>query len=161
LDRFEDIYAEYYHVMYGTARKMIGDTDDVADIVQEVFLQFFNSRRNGTVILHPKSWLYRVTLNKSVDHIRRSRRFLKLGEAKEAVAVNENSLEEAHYKVIHEAVSKLKPKERMLVVLYSENLSYREIAEASGIKLTSVGKMLSRTLKKLEKRMKDQGYEMY
>ncbi len=140
--------------------KMVGDTDDVADIVQEVFLQFFNSRRNGTVILHPKSWLYRVTLNKSVDHIRRSRRFLKLGEAKEKVSV-ENPAEEMHHKAIHVAVQKLKPRERMLVVLYSEDLSYREIADASGIKFTSVGKMLSRTLKKLEKEMKNQGYEMY
>ena len=146
--------------MYGTARKMIGDTDDVDDIVQEVFLQFFNNLRNGMVIMHPKSWLYKVTLNKSVDHIRRRKRFLNLGEAKEKASV-ENPAEEMHYKAIHAAVQKLKPRERMLVVLYSEDLSYREIADASGIKFTSVGKMLSRTLKKLEKEMKNQGYEMY
>lgn len=146
--------------MYGAARKMVGDTDDVADIVQEVFLQFFNNHRNGTVILHPKSWLYRVTLNKSIDHIRKNKKFLKLSETKEMTST-EDSLEEEQYKVIYTAVRKLKPKERMLVVLYSESLSYREIAEASGIKFTSVGKMLSRTLKKLEKEMKNQGYEMY
>jgi RNA polymerase sigma-70 factor (ECF subfamily) len=160
LDSFEDIYVEYYPVMYGAARKMVGDTDDVADIVQEVFLQFFNNHRNGTVILHPKSWLYRVTLNKSIDHIRKNKRLLKFDEARES-APAEDTFEEERYRAIHAAIRKLKPKEKMLVVLYSENLTYREIAIASGVNFTSVGKMLSRTLKKLEKEMKNQGYEMY
>ncbi len=48
----------------------------------------------------------------------------------------------------------------MLAVLYSEGLSYKELAQATGINLSSVGKMLSRTLKKLGEELKDQGYEL-
>jgi RNA polymerase sigma-70 factor (ECF subfamily) len=59
------------------------------------------------------------------------------------------------------ALVKLKPRDRMLAVLYSEGLSYKEMAEATGIRFASVGKLLSRTLEKIEMNFKDQGYELY
>jgi len=46
-------------------------------------------------------------------------------------------------------------------VLYSEGLSYREISDATGIKSSSIGKTLSRTLEKLEKELINQKYELY
>jgi len=40
-------------------------------------------------------------------------------------------------------------------------MSYKEIAGITGIKYSSVGKMLSRTIKKLDEIIKRMGYEMY
>jgi DNA-directed RNA polymerase specialized sigma24 family protein len=46
-------------------------------------------------------------------------------------------------------MQRLKMKERMLLTLYSENFSYKEISEISGVKMTSVGKSIARGLEKL------------
>jgi len=58
-------------------------------------------------------------------------------------------------------MEKLKPQERFLVILYSEGLSYKEMAEVTEMKYSSVGKTLSRTLKKIEKELKYQYDELY
>jgi RNA polymerase sigma-70 factor (ECF subfamily) len=146
--------------MVRTAKKMTGDSEYVPDIIQEVFIQFFQKLNSGTEILHPTSWLYRVTLNKCVDHLRKQKKFRQVQEfgAKEQMSdVEKKELTE----VVNRALSNLNTRERMLVALYSEGLSYKEISEASGIHFASVGKMLSRTLKKLELDLKKQQYELY
>jgi len=55
---------------------------------------------------------------------------------------------------------KLKEHERLVVILYSEGLSYKEIAEVSGVKFTSVSQNLSRALDKLRPLLKNHYYEM-
>ncbi len=140
---------------------MVGDSDDVSDIVQEVFIYLFDKLKNGNVIHHPKSWLYRATFNKCVDNLRTQKRFQNI-ESLGDDNIEDDQLEKREIKsAINFAISKLKPQEKILAVLYSEGLSYKEIAEASGIKFSSIGKMLSRTLKKLEKEFKNQQYELY
>lgn len=59
------------------------------------------------------------------------------------------------------ALNKLKPHEKILAVLYSEGMSYREMSEISGIKFTSIGKTLSRIIVKLGDELKKMNYEMY
>lgn len=58
-------------------------------------------------------------------------------------------------------MNQLQPTERALLLLYCEDFSYKEIAESTGIRFTSVGKTLARTLAKMEKILKQQDYEMY
>jgi len=160
LEKFEDIYLENYRVLYRVAQKMVGNHADVADIVQEAFIDLFNSTRNGAPVLHPKSWLYRVTMNKSIDHLRKNNRNLYLEQTQDVqLATKEENNDERE--LIRNAMVCLKPRERMLVVLYSEGLTYNEMAEATGIRISSIGKMLSRALKKIEKVLKNQQYDLY
>ena len=49
--------------MYRVAIRMVGDSEDVSDIIQEIFIDFFNKTNNGINIQHPKSWLFRATIN--------------------------------------------------------------------------------------------------
>ena len=62
--------------------------------------------------------------------------------------------------MVQAALSSLNPHERALMVLYSEGMSYKEIAESTGMRFSSVGKTLSRTLEKLENELKKQKYEL-
>jgi RNA polymerase sigma-70 factor (ECF subfamily) len=161
LSTFEEIYTENYKTMYRVATRLVGDCDDVSDIVQEIFIDFFNKTNNGNIIHHPKSWLYRATVNKCMDNLRNRKRFQNLeslGEYKNEYELAENQeMKDA----ITLAISKLNPREKILATVYSEGLSYKEIAEVTGIKISSIGKMLSRTLKKMEKELKNQRYELY
>jgi RNA polymerase sigma-70 factor (ECF subfamily) len=147
--------------MYRVASRMVGDSEDVSDIIQEIFIDFFNKINNGNIIHHPKSWLFRATINKCIDNQRSRKRFQNLdslGEYKSEIGIVEN---QEMKDVISLAISKLNPQEKILATVYSEGLSYKEIAEVTGIKFSSIGKMLSRTLKKMEKELKNQRYDLY
>jgi len=83
LNTFEEIYAENYKTMFRVATRMIGDKEDVSDIIQEIFIDFFNKTNNGNLIQYPKSWLYRATINKCLDNKRNRKRFQNLDSVSE------------------------------------------------------------------------------
>ena len=147
--------------MYRVAKKMTGDEEGAADIIQEVFIHLFYSLRDGLKISHPRSWLYKVTYLKCMDHFRKKKRLHEI-ELTDNIELEDEQNEKHELKaVISLAISTLNPQEKVLAVLYSEGLSYKEMASATGIKFSSIGKTLSRTLTKLEQELKKHRYEMY
>jgi RNA polymerase sigma-70 factor (ECF subfamily) len=140
---------------------MVADHDVVSDILQEVFMDLYTKLDRGFSINHYKSWLYRATINKCFDHYRQQKRFQNIESIRETGTDSEPIEKQEIKSLINHALSKLKPKERMLVVLYSEGLSYKEIAKASGVRFSSIGKMLSRILKKLETELKSHRYDLF
>jgi len=147
--------------MHRVAFKMIGDKDDASDIVQDVFIDCFQKLRNGLVLDNAKSWLYKVTYIKCIDHFRRQQRLHEIKLMKDIEIDDKQNDNQEMKTVIKKALSKLNPQEKVLAVLYSEGLSYKEMESATGIKFSSIGKTLSRTLKKLGKELNNQRYEMY
>jgi len=158
---FEEIYSENYKAMHRVAFKMIGDKDGASDIVQDVFIDCFQKLRNGLVIDNAKSWLYKVTYIKCIDHFRKQQRLHEIKLMKDIEIEDKQNDNQEMKTVIKKALSKLNPQEKVLAVLYSEGLSYKEMASATGIKFSSIGKTLSRTLKKLGKELNKHRYEMY
>lgn len=147
--------------MHRVAKRMVNDSDVVSDIIQDVFIYLYEKLNNGKEILYPKSWLYRATSNKCVDFLKRQKRFQNTDILNNRTTEDKsNELLETNL-IVYKALAKLRPQEKALAVLYSEGLSYKEIAEATGIKFSSIGKKLSRTLKKLENELKDQRHELY
>ncbi len=161
MNNFETIYNENYQKMYSVALNMINDRDAVCDIIQDIFIYYHKISQNGNAINKPKSWLIRATINKCIDYSKYQKKRLKI-ESIGPVLVSEDSIETTQEKeIIKHALSKLNPKEKTLAILYSEGMSYKEISEVSGIKFSSVGKMLSRTIKKLDEILNKMDYEMY
>lgn len=158
MKNFEEIYEEHNVAMVRVASKMVCDGDVVSDIVQEVFVYLYGKLEEGAKILHLRSWLYRATFNKCVDHLRKQSRFVDVS-ALEDLASNETSAANEDVKTaIQMAMNKLTAKEKVLVVAYSEGMSYKELSQLTGIKFNSIGKTLSRTLKKLSEEMKKDEY---
>ncbi len=161
MNNFDTIYKENYQKMYCVALNMINDRDAVCDIIQDIFIYYHRISQNGKKINKPKSWLMRATINKCIDYLKYQKKYLKI-ESIEPIPIIEDSIVKNQEKeIIEQALSRLKPKEKTLAILYSEGLSYREISEVSGIKFSSVGKTLSRTIKKLDEILKKMDYEMY
>jgi len=147
--------------MFRLAMKMVHDETIVDDIVQEVFVYYFEKTQNGHKVNHPQSWLARATMNKCVDYLRYREKFTQLN------TVSELTIEEKSFEInktdalLKQAISKLKPLEIRIIILYSEEYSYKEIARIAKINFSSVGKTLSRTLQKLKEILKKMNYEMY
>jgi len=161
LNHIENTYKENYPTLFRLAMKMVHDEAIVDDIVQEVFVYYFEKTTNGHQVNHPQSWLARATMNKCVDYLRYRERFTQLN------TVSELTIEEQPFEInktdvlLKQAISKLKPLEMKIVILYSEEYSYKEIAKIAKINFSSVGKTLSRTLQKLKEILKKMNYEMY
>lgn len=158
---FEEVYAENHTRLHRLAVRIVDDRESASDIVQEVFTALYEKLAGGYVLLYLNTWLYRVTINKCTDHMNRQKRYQPLEEVKDVPA--EEILPERSEKerFVQRALSRLKPVERALLVLYSEGFSYKEISDSTGIRFSSVGKTLARSLVKMEEQLKYQGYEMY
>ena len=141
---------------------MIDDKDAVQDIIQEVFTSYYEtSELKKQTISKPYSWLVRVSLNKSLDYLKRNKKHLSLDALSESDSDEDSFDRKTQYQALQKAIRELSPLEIKLVVLYSKDFSYKEIAEIADIKYTSVGKTLSRTLQKLKQILKRMNYELH
>ena len=148
-------------MVYRLAAKMIQQPEFVDDIVQDVFLALHEKLSRKIVINYLKSWLYRTTYNKCVDFIKQNQRYSTLEDKTLLMAEFEPAENNDKKELVSKAINKLNPELKFLIVLYSEGLSYKEMSEATGIKMNSIGKTLSRTLKKLKNEMKEEYYELH
>ena len=144
---FEKTYQSYYPKLFRIATKILQDSEDAKDVVQEVFTAYYFAMNNEKVIRDTKNWLVRSTINKGVDYKRKTARTVTMENP--MPETNESHQDEAPD--ILNAIAHLNEKEQTLVVLYSEGYSYKEIAEITGRNYHSIGKTLSRILDKIKK----------
>lgn len=165
MEQFNDIYKQHYTSIYRLVSKFRVNSHEAEDIVQDVFVKLYLQFNSGNQVQYPKTWLYKVAVNVCINTVNRR----KETEALESISHLEygmsNSLESdidqnEQEEIIRNALMRLKEQERLVVILYSEGLSYKEIAEVSGVKFTSISQNLSRALEKLRPLLKNHYYEM-
>ncbi len=139
---------------------MVDDTDSAADVIQEVFTALFTCIQGGKTILYVNTWLYRTTINQCIKLLSQEKHHLDLDMLGDSPAEEEEPEIKEKQHIVQQALARMKPDERALLVLYGEGCSYREIADATGMRFASVGKTLSRALEKMEKQLNTIGYEM-
>lgn len=158
---FDKIYNDNYRLIFNVVQKMIPDQDDVADLVQEVFISLYQNLEKGVIVEYPRSWLYKVTVNKCIDFAKKRKEHAKIETALKLQDEDEMSETNEKKVAIQLAMNRLKKEECALTILYSEGLTYKEIAEITGIRFSSVGKSISRTLTKLGNELKKLQDELY
>lgn len=139
---------------------MVDDTETAADIVQEVFTGLYVGLHAEKTVFYINTWLYRATINQCLNVLNKVVRHQGLETLTESPSEETTPEIEEQNQLVRQALNRMKPKERVLLVMYSEGCSYREIADATGIRFASVGKTLSRALEKMEKQLITIGYEM-
>ena len=139
--------------------KMLSDVETARDILQDVFTSFFELGKKQNEILKPKSYLVRATLNKCIDHAARGHRYAKMN-AHQSQSADGDEERKDNRDVVRTALSDMNENDRKLLVLYSEGYSYKEIAVILEMKTGSVGKTLSRALKKMKEKIKKLDYEL-
>ena len=119
LDQFDKIYNDNYRLIFNVVQKMVPDRDDASDLVQEVFINLYQSLENSAVIEYPRSWLYKVTVNRCIDFTKKKPKhekielFNNLKEEDISLEMNEKQA------IIRLAMTKLKKDESVLAILYS------------------------------------------
>jgi len=159
LEPFEELYQNHYRVLHRIAQKMMCH-DAANDIVQDVFMDYYQKTKKGINIEFPKSYIYRSALNKCIDEQRKQKKFMG-NQIPERIHDSHHEYEKQEAReCIRNCLAALDKRDRELAILYSEGLSYKVISEVTQIPFASIGKTLARALKKLEKELKIKGYEL-
>lgn len=152
--QFEQIFHQWYGPLCRLAHRRVRDKDVAEDLVQEVFIRFWNRREFLPKDLEAKPYLYRSVLNATVDYL--SDRQEVLPEPEEWLGLEAH--EHADHPILHhevqEAVNQgmeaLPPacKEVFILSRYEE-MSYKEIAGVLEISVKTVEAHMSKALKVL------------
>jgi hypothetical protein len=88
--RFEALYRRVAPLIYGRARRLVGDEAD--DVVQEVFMRLVRDRPAEGAL---STWIYRTSTNLCIDRIRARRRRSADWELEVAAGTNNNDAKDA------------------------------------------------------------------
>ena len=145
--------------VYRTLVRLVG-VQDAEDVAQQVYLQVFRQmdRFNGDSSFG--TWLYRVTVNEAMQHLRKSRkrRFAILNWEPQDHEADRGRRAETR-KILDRALADLEPELRSIFVLREvEGLSYEAIGAAVGIPMGTVASRLSRARHDLQERLRSLGW---
>jgi RNA polymerase sigma-70 factor (ECF subfamily) len=159
-DAFRELFERYKDKVYSIALRYAGDPATAQDIAQDTFIKLYSTIGSFRADAKFDSWLYRIVVNSCLDHRRRQRRLMPLldryfGILREprSSALDEIMRDETSG-AVQTAVANLKPEQRIVIVLrYTEGLSYEEIAEILGCSTGTIASRLSRVHKVLERKL--------
>lgn len=128
---FGELIDRYQRVLFNVSLRMVGNREDALDITQTVFLKAYQNM--GTFDRRHKffSWVYRIMINETLNHLSRSRRAEPLDETFESSALrpdeewSQNRLRDQ----IQHALLELSQDYRQVIVLrHFAQLSYQEMS---------------------------------
>jgi RNA polymerase sigma-70 factor (ECF subfamily) len=101
-----EIYRLYYSAMFNTTLRIVGDSDDAEDVMQEAFLKAFAKLDSYRGEVSFGAWLKRIMINKALDFLRLKKEQLSLEEAGEIGEMIEEEAELVEYKYTADTIKK-------------------------------------------------------
>lgn len=144
---FNLLVRQYQRRLYAFVRRMVTDHEEAQDILQNAFVKAWKGLDDFRGDAQLFSWLYRITHNECLDHLRRQRRRPFLSDAK-LLEQQCRSLDDADQfsgdeieRRLQRAVMRLPEKQRAVFTMkYFQALTYEQISAITG---TSVGALKS------------------
>ncbi len=147
VDAFDRIYHRHSGFVYNTCIGILGDPDDARDAMQETFVQLLRSLPAFRGQSQFSTWLYRITVNKCMDLLRRKPK-QEVTDSIEWASTEPPRSDGLFEQQVRLTILRLKPEYRAVLVLYYfQQLSYDEIAESLGCSFDQVRIRLHRARK--------------
>ena len=154
---FQRMVDKYKTQVASIAYKMVGDYEDAKDISQIVFVKTYQNLVNFDTTKKLSTWLYRITINASIDFIRKHKKHKHelldniFGELKEKKQDVERIYQRSLIKwAIDDSMGALNPRQRSVFVLRDlEGLDIKEVAQITGMPQATVRWYLHRARSKL------------
>ncbi len=148
--QFAQIVTENKSTIYTVCYMFSNDTDEVNDLFQETLVNLwrgFDGFENRSDI---RTWIYRVALNTCISIDRKKRRSPSVTLSMDINLFEDQDNDTKQVDMLHRRISKLKPFDRAIVLLWLENLSYEEIGQIVGISAKNVSVRLFRIKEQLK-----------
>lgn len=167
---FNELYEEYKDMVYNLSLTYVQNAEDSEEITQDVFLKVYQHLNNFEKRASIKTWIYRITINKSLDFIKAQKAkkrfsFLSTLFKTDSVEIitktsdfnhpgiqleNKEAVEKLFY-----LINKLPYNQKTALVLkVMESLSQKEIAKIMKLSEKAVESLLSRAKKNLNDKIK-------
>ena len=157
---FDEIVERYERRVYSIALRMSGNTDDAADITQDVFISSLRALRKFRGDAKLSTWLHRVAVNAALDHVRRRKRrpMQATDELPDRPSTDPGPEEEAERAAraaeVHRALSDISDDHRAVIVLHDlQGLDYAGVADALGVPVGTIKSRIHRARVELAQRL--------
>jgi len=101
-----ELYRLYHVAMYNTSLRIVGDSDDAEDVMQEAFLKAFTKLNSYRGEVSFGAWLKRIVINKALDFIRLKKEQISLEDAGDIGEMVEESSESMDVEYRADAIKK-------------------------------------------------------
>ena len=139
---FAALVGLYEKPVYNLALRILRNPEDARDIAQTVFMKAYQNLANYDPQYKFYSWIYRMAINESLNILRvRDRNMGPVDDRLPADDAGPSELlaDDQRRDVVLEAVDRLKPEHRAVIVLrYFVDRNYEDMAEILGIDAKTV-----------------------
>ncbi len=163
---------EYQQKVFATCISFVPNQEDAEDIAQEVFIEVFKSIHKFKGDSKLSTWIYRISVNKSLEFIRRKNTKKRFGFMQSLLG-NDMPIDKSAYftefnhpgiqlenkeksELLFAAINKLPEAQRMVYTLNKiEDLSYQEVSAITEKSISSIESLLFRAKKNLKEILHD------
>ena len=133
---FGIIVQQYTETLYWKIRRIVLDHDDANDVLQNTFLKAWNSIGDFQSKSKVSTWLYRIAINESLDHLRKQQHKIStdmdLSVANRLMADDYFDGDDAQA-LLQEAIAALPDVQRTVFTLrYYDEMKYSELSKLTG-----------------------------
>ncbi|SDB41994.1 RNA polymerase sigma-70 factor, ECF subfamily [Flavobacteriaceae bacterium MAR_2010_188] len=164
-----EIYNRYYKAMYNTSLRIVRDSFEAEDIMQESFLTAFSKLSTLNEKATFGAWLKRIVINNSIQYYKKNKakkeesldnKIYKLKIADEVYEESNHTNQKA--KMVLECMKDLKSNYRTGLTLHLiEGYDYEEICEIMEISYANCRTMISRAKESLRKNLQPLEKSLY
>ncbi|MDP2883691.1 MAG: RNA polymerase sigma-70 factor [Ignavibacteria bacterium] len=158
---FELLFRSYYPLLCRFTFRLIRDSSDGEQLVQDVFLNIWQMREGWSPRSTVRSYLYRAAKNQALNYLKHRRLVGSVDELEVQTAeIARASLQEDYERkelmvAVQQAIELLPPRCKLVFALHRQDgLTYSEIADVLDISVKTVETQIGRALKFLRKILK-------
>lgn len=148
---FTELVAAHKSTIYSVCLMFSKDEDEVEDLFQNVLISLWRGYASFRAESKPSTWIWRVSLNTCLNLERKRKRRAAAQLALENDYFDARDEDSRQIRQLHERISRLRPFDRAIVLLWLENMSYDEIAAIVGITPKNVSVRLYRIKEELKR----------
>jgi len=156
---FDEIFVQHYPRVLRMLVGLVGDRAQAEELTDDVFWKLYRQPLPPNRDNNLGGWLYRTATHLGIDALRATARRQRYEEAVGPIALEGNAppdpldevLRSEQRRQVRAALARLKPTQAQLLILRYNGFSYKELAQALGLKINSVGTLLARAEAEFEK----------
>lgn len=156
-----EVYNRYQRAMYNVAVRIVKDTAEAEDVMQESFITAFNKLESFKGTATFGSWLKRIVINNSISQYKKQQRFIDVQDEviettlEESAGVSEDDYKNDKVASILSCMGTLHNSYQQILTLHLiEGYDYEEICEILDISYANCRTLVSRAKESLRKKLK-------
>ena len=140
---FDLFFKKYYTLFLSFACRYKLDVEEARDIVQEVFISFWEQHENFDSIIAIKAFFYRSISNRCLNYLKHEdvkSRYAesRMNDMESEEFIQENIIREEISFIVRKKIKLLTPREQEVLILSLQNKSNQEIAELLSLSVPTV-----------------------